>query len=1857
MSVTRKHLSNRKGIALVYVVMVVLVIAAICVTISVLAGNLYSRTASVSAQQQAMILSKSVAQMFAKQYYGSSARNILVYLLKDFCPVCHSRYQYDSTEGLYKCPHCTEGTHVYKAENVSNKYVLVNCDIAVVRDSLTSSVPNVEFLRAATFKDIKLLFYLSEDRKYLYADVTVTYNGAAATTTLVMTYLGDESFDDKMYDLFTFYNIYLTEAGGASFTFTGKDEGSKYPSVCLYSDSDEVQTYYVDKDMHSEITFVGDYVLTTSGEAHNIMGNVTAYGDLTIRDNITLPEDSDDEYCNIYCSGNLTLGTPDGAAVVIERNVYCEGNVSVYDNVTFGEGKAIYSEGNVTLQNATAGKINCTNGKVTLSTSTSGAISTTGVVEANSNSTIGGTVYCGKLKLTDSSVTGNIHTQSIALQESGDEIISGDVTILMTGAATGDMRVGDMGAAGSIYVDGNLTVNRRVADHDVKIYGTVQVNGAVADPVGYPYVSHLYGSLKVDGGVNIKNGSNIYTVNYLQGLHVHKVTDPKSGSVWLNWSIPVFTTGKDEGLVGNNALTVANVGLMSGDSWGADKASVIENTLYVCDSPTIRNNRAGNFAMLTGVENAQFFGDDFETDSVSIMAGSGYQSFVCLRNATLNNVRVGSESAYYNMAVWGGTIRGEVWAHHIRMSYINADESPIIYAKTTADVAGNLSLRSVFTDTTSKYSTSYAYGVNYGGQLYATGNVAVRYGVTLTTTAQLQCAGSAYLNGTIKCKTLVGTAVGASRTYVGPCANLVGSSSALLYANGDLYTAATLGIASTRTMETYVRDDATIKGAMSIVHLATEANLIKQEAAATIKYAADEEEEDYLKGDNDIVVVCQGPGENTFDQTVGGYSVTTLYLDGTQTINDSIVNKTNPDSVWYFAASCTINGTVATLGNIILKQGVQLTVAGNMRAHMIRYVTDSTDSYLSNVAALRSIDVADAVGKTACAVSNLQIAGDLELDVVNVDCQLTDCVVGGNLYITCKRKTVTLQGCEIGKSICVGNTDDYCDLVLRNTSVGFEVEDIASDLMASALVFCNRLTMDNSFVHGSVYSNCSVPGDNGVQLTNGSSIYYSLFAHGTMVKLTGDSTLAAMSSTALPEKLRSVSAYKLNGEIGSSVGSRVNGGAIVYLIYGKDTDTKTSNTFYTDKPLATVYAAHKTKLYGDQPGMIYNRKKNYVFDSTGAAFTGSNVVVNATTVNDSNNKIKLILSDDAFSWTTTASGNVALKSMTTSSSLAGLPNWDTVIKPNMALPGVPADVNPNAVTYVSLEYNPHMMLGNTDIWNPQTIALKWVFPLFDTIWKAATAKGEQVYVNESANGDLTMSVAYHHINVWGSLQAITDELAAKWQKDFVEVYKKEFDESDAHWWDVFGFFGVSSVVAFAQALYKAAHTFFDGLYAGLTSASAVSNWAGISKDESGYYIGTDEHGRYVQNSTGTTNINAARDGKDVLVVSTQSLSTSSNAYAEMEKTPLLKKLLGMFDQSGVFIQYLKNIGFSTKLDDWRFEYNPSGVFFFESGYVPPEVFNSYSDYYHSSEARPSDSYYRSYYDGRARDELGRWYWGGAGTSSGAVSDCTWTFYTCTDPSDPYKPNSAKDLHIVLPKHTYFAWKGDSQNNVRIIGNGRVFLYLQEDTNILIAGKDMKGTYIDNVFGGLRKIEVDETGKTKYRTNADGEKVGVYLDPTGGTGTAMQPRMFIIGTGPNIHLEIRDFTVAAYVYMPNGRDYASPDEDAYTGTKYGKQYSKDNILYLSSTSEVAKDIKIYGMYVADQVSTAPELGDGFDFIADSKVKYYETEVDLSNTFIYYGNRLVTKKRDTGMYRLPEFWGYPEDMNVEDMQFYYQGLQID
>jgi hypothetical protein len=533
-----------------------------------------------------------------------------------------------------------------------------------------------------------------------------------------------------------------------------------------------------------------------------------------------------------------------------------------------------------------------------------------------------------------------------------------------------------------------------------------------------------------------------------------------------------------------------------------------------------------------------------------------------------------------------------------------------------------------------------------------------------------------------------------------------------------------------------------------------------------------------------------------------------------------------------------------------------------------------------------------------------------------------------------------------------------------------------------------------------------------------------------------------------------------------------------------------------------------------------------------------------------------------------------------------------------------ATINGAAVNGLTDAAKLRLNVGNRTYWKPMAIPLRWYQP-------TKTTAGEAVKLNTHTNNELTV----YEKKLGKSFDALRN-------------MKKAWDNiTEVDWWKFWEWGKIRENLA---VIIDNIGPFFANLN---TAFMPSTEYLGLK-------FNNQTDALYRRISANNINTVLSEKGNSDVMIITRNVIIANSFFPSNEVVDALNKISGGWWKP------------EWKLPvSWSFNTRPVALAFFESGLVPANVF--------------SGTTYRTYdKESTEKDNNGRWYWGGGQDNvwyglSTPVNDVNWVFFTCEDPKNPYT-SKAKDLHIVLPKGVKMNWTKDKNNCVSIIGNGRVFLYVQDDSDIKIVGNGFANWLSDevfnsgsgisnwingivdanyNVFGGWRYVGTERNQYGEYVTKYDNNGKILLDEAAKNSGNyERQPRMYIVGTGGNIRFEVCDFQTAAYVYMPSGNTY------------YSATSGNENEFIVSSEKNQGGVSRwdIIGMYVCDIFTNQNNT--------NASVRYIRTSPDLSTTTFKYGKTVLNTTHNGGVYSLSEFWDYPPDLPVSSMNWYYRGVAL-
>ena len=418
---------NKKGAALVYAIMVLLLLATVIVALTALSNASYTDAVLAVSDDQSYYYAKSIGLAVKEQFKdGYNIARILASL---------DEQEDDST---IKDPKVT-GTF-----NVANdKGDLVNGTIQIRYALDADGNPNKHMIEVRS--------------------ACVVNNSAAAVTSIFSCEDDSEDEINHLEAALTDYDVILTDTNNLSFNFAQASEGSSGSSnlsIYVYAGEDDnvinpIFNLYL--DVAGKLTTTGKTAIYSQNGVHKITGNMTSYGDLTLVNTSVgggngIHVDGDLMMYgwsfvknNVYARGSVTINSPgtdlhysyieptlNGAGGVMEvgtsgehsaKNIYAQSDVKIYERAYVAG--SIYTHGNVTLVGKGANPCGLYYaGDHISNTYVSGSIYSEGTVKISKGALVKGNVYangdveiqegaivCGNVQ----SLTGNVKVKGAAV--------------------------------------------------------------------------------------------------------------------------------------------------------------------------------------------------------------------------------------------------------------------------------------------------------------------------------------------------------------------------------------------------------------------------------------------------------------------------------------------------------------------------------------------------------------------------------------------------------------------------------------------------------------------------------------------------------------------------------------------------------------------------------------------------------------------------------------------------------------------------------------------------------------------------------------------------------------------------------------------------------------------------------------------------------------------------------------------------------------------------------------------------------------------------------------------------------------------------------------------------------------------------------------------------------------------------------------------------------------------------------------------------------------------------------------------------------------------------------------------------
>ncbi len=349
---------NKKGAALVYAIMVLLLLATVIVALTALSTASYTDAVLAVSDDQSYYYAKSIGLAVKEQF-------------KDGYNIARILASLDEQEAM----------RANNKDDCPDPKVTGTFNIANKNGGLVEGTVQIRYARD---EDDNVNTHIIEVRS-----ACVVNNSVAAVTSIFS--CEDETGDELNYlkEALTDYDVILTDTNNLSFDFAqSSDSSSSKLSVYVYAGEDDNVTnpvFNLGVDLAGKLTTTGKTTISATSY-RKITGNLTGYGDLTLN-NVGV-DGGNGVHCdgdvtltnlgfvknNIYARGKVTIGAvptelnwsyvssyadssgggytyvahPDGwSAYHSAKNIYAQGNVSVGARAWVTG--SIYSHGNVTV--------------------------------------------------------------------------------------------------------------------------------------------------------------------------------------------------------------------------------------------------------------------------------------------------------------------------------------------------------------------------------------------------------------------------------------------------------------------------------------------------------------------------------------------------------------------------------------------------------------------------------------------------------------------------------------------------------------------------------------------------------------------------------------------------------------------------------------------------------------------------------------------------------------------------------------------------------------------------------------------------------------------------------------------------------------------------------------------------------------------------------------------------------------------------------------------------------------------------------------------------------------------------------------------------------------------------------------------------------------------------------------------------------------------------------------------------------------------------------------------------------------------------------------------------------------------
>ena len=453
---TRSWSKNKKGAALVYAIMVLLLLSTVIVALTALSNASYTDAVLAASDDQSYYYAKSIGLAVKEQFKdGYNIARIIASL--------NEQENNDDIDD-------PKVTGTFTIADAEGDLVTGSLQIRYARDSSNNVNDQVIEVRSAC-----------------------VVNNSVAVVTSVFSCEDDSGEESShLMDALNDYDVILTDIANPDFDFsqaTGSSNGSNL-SVYVYAGEDDnvsVPPFDLHVDLAGRLTTTGKTIINSKARGseawqyHKITGNLTCYGDVGL--NYTGVDGAN----GIHCDGNVVLGTQ----AYVKNDIYARGAVSIADPAG-GPSVVSYDNnaGNLNYNFVGSGGLGVGGSVYKMAEGefhSAHTVYAQGDVNVGARAWLTGSIYThGSVSVTGKGAYGGRAWANLTSYHYGNTLIEGSIyaegnVVITSGAIVG----GDIFANGSVLIqDGAVVVgNVQSLNGSVTVYNGV-IGGQVNCPKG-----------------------------------------------------------------------------------------------------------------------------------------------------------------------------------------------------------------------------------------------------------------------------------------------------------------------------------------------------------------------------------------------------------------------------------------------------------------------------------------------------------------------------------------------------------------------------------------------------------------------------------------------------------------------------------------------------------------------------------------------------------------------------------------------------------------------------------------------------------------------------------------------------------------------------------------------------------------------------------------------------------------------------------------------------------------------------------------------------------------------------------------------------------------------------------------------------------------------------------------------------------------------------------------------------------------------------------------------------------------------------------------------------------------------------